>query len=362
MRRVAVVVALLSLFASFPAPATAQIDLPAPLAQLRATLAIVGQRAPGRAAIAVSDLMTGYTSGYNMNEVMPAASTIKIPIMVEVFRQMAEGNFDLNRRVELLPGDRDWGSGDIADSPVGSTFPVSTLLTQMITVSDNTAANMLIRLVGRRHINKTMSRLGLRHTHLADYIHTEEWNVRTTLRTTPSDMVRLLVGMAKRQLIDAWSSQLMISILEHQEINSLLPEPLPQIPIAHKTGSFDDTLNDVGIVYAEEPYVIAVLTTNLPSLGAGRQFIHRVSRVTYSHFEQMAKWRAANPTQVLTQPIEATQPLDQTQSGSAEGAPAAAPSPNDTKDSDSSETTNDDLPMWATPTPAPAATASAAPI
>lgn len=339
MRQVLAVVALLLLIASVRAQANAQIELPAPLVQLRATLATVGSRAPGRAAFAVKDLATGYTSGYNMNEVMPAASTIKVPVMVEVFRQMATGKFDLNRRVELYASDRDWGSGNIADSPVGSTFTVSTLLTQMITVSDNTAANMLIRLVGRRNINATMADLGLHHTHLADYIRTAAWSVRTTLRTTPNDMVRLLTDMAKNQLIDEWSSKQMIAILEQQEINTLLPEPLPQIPIAHKTGSFDDTLNDVGIVYAESPYVIAILTTDLPSLPAGRTFIRRVSSVAYSHFEQLARWRAANePQQVL--------PLDQTQNDNVNASPTAPPG-DDSEEQDTS--------MWATPAPSPSA-------
>lgn len=250
----------------------------------------------------IRDLTTGYTSGVNVNAVMPAASTIKVPIMVEVFRQLAAGTFDFNRRVELLPSDRDWGSGSIAGAPVGSTFPVSQLLTQMITVSDNTAANMLIRLVGRSRINATMQTLGLHHTHLTDYIRTAQWNVRTTLRTTPSDMVTLLSDMAKDKLIDGWSSRQMIAILEQQEINTLLPEPLPQIPIAHKTGSFDDTLNDVGIVYGSEPYVIAVMTTDLPTLSQGRQFIHRVSRMAYTNIERFAKWRQLNVLDAVQTP------------------------------------------------------------
>jgi hypothetical protein len=155
-------------------------------------------------------------------------------------------------------------------------------------------------------------------------------------------MVRLLTDMAKNKLIDKWSSQQMIAILEHQEINTLLPEPLPQIPIAHKTGSFADTLNDVGIVYAEEPYVIAVLTTDLPSLGAGRQFIHRISRVTYAHFQQLAKWRAANGFETLVQPADtSTQP--------AQTAPATTDSTGATEDGDQ------DVPMWATPAPSPSA-------
>ncbi len=305
----------------------AQVQLPFPLAHLQVTLASAASRAPGIAAVAVRDLGSSYMSGYNMNEVMPAASTIKIPIMVEVFRQMEEGNFDLNRRVQLQASDRDWGSGDIAGSPVGVEYPVSTLLTQMITVSDNTAANMLIRLVGRHNINKTMQRLGMQHTVLSDFIHTEGWGVRETLRTTPADMTRLLAAMAEKKLIDQWASQRMIDILEHQEINTLLPEPLPEIPIAHKTGSFNDTLNDVGVVYASQPYVIAVFTTQLQSLPAGRQFIRRVSAMAYNHFEQLAKMRASGMLD--------TEPLD-----------AATPAPEPT-DSGMDES------MWATPPPTP---------
>jgi beta-lactamase class A len=270
----------------------------------------------------VKDLGSGMISSINANEVMPAASTIKIPVMVEVFQQMQAGKFDLNHRVTLMPHDRDWGSGVIADAPVGMTFPVSELLTQMIAVSDNTAANMLIRLVGRSNINATMRDLGLRHTRLTDYIHTAGWSIRNTLRTSPADMVRLLSDMAQKHLVDEWSSQSMIDILERQEINTLIPEPLPQIPIAHKTGSLDDTLNDVGIVYASNgAYVIAVMTTQLPTLSAGRRFIRRVSSMAYKDLQQLGHLRALDTL----------------------GAPAdVAPDP------------EQDVPVWAPQTPVPA--------
>jgi beta-lactamase class A len=331
-RIVVAVFAILALSVAFTPSADAFIDVPAPLQQLNAALASVPGYAPGHVALEIRDLATGFTSGVNPNAVMPAASTIKIPIMVEVFRQMEAGRFDLNRVVHLQAADRDWGSGDICDAPLGTGFPVSDLLTKMITVSDNTAANMLIRLVGRHSINATMARLGLRHTHLTDYIRTEEWSVRRTLRTTPADMVGLLTRMAKHQLIDHWSSNKMISILEGQQINTLLPAPLPDdVLIAHKTGSFDDTLNDVGIVYGPEPYVIAVMTTDLPSLSSGRSFIRHISSVAYSHLEQFGRWRLANATDapVVSSP-ESGQADDET------GAPAV----------------QEDVPMWATPQPA----------
>jgi len=170
-----------------------------------------------------------------------------------------------------------------------------------------------------------MLSLGLRHTRLAVYIRTAGWSIRNTLRTSPADMVRLLTDMAQKQLIDEWSSQAMIDILERQEINSLIPEPLPQIPIAHKTGSLDDTLNDVGIVYASHgAYVIAVMTTQLPTLSAGRRFIRRVSRMAYTHLQQFGKWRALNSF-----------------GPSSESAPAA-------------DDSNGDTPIWAPQTPVPA--------
>jgi hypothetical protein len=102
--------------------------------------------------------------------------------------------------------------------------------------------------------------------------------------------------MAHRQLIDEWSSNEMISILEQDQYNTLLPEPLPDdIAIAHKTGSFFDTLNDAGIVYANDaPYVIAVMTTSLPSQNLGRAFIHSISRLAYTDEVRLARWRESS--------------------------------------------------------------------
>lgn len=226
---------------------------------------------------------------------MPAASTIKLPVMVEVFAQLEAGSFDLQHRVRLTASDKDYGSGDLCDAPAGTTYAVSDLLEKMIDVSDNTASNMLIRLVGRHNINRRMEELGLDRTHLAGDVRTSGWSIRRTLRTSPADLVRLLTLMAKRKLIDEWSSNEMIAILEADRINTLLPEPLPpDVPIAHKTGSLDDTLNDAGIVFASEsPYVIAVMTTALPSEDLGRSFIHAVSRVAYTDELRLARWRQA---------------------------------------------------------------------
>jgi beta-lactamase class A len=267
--------------------------LPGPLADLQHHLALAILHSSWNAAIDVKDLATGFESGVNVNKSMPAASTIKIPVMVEVFRQMELGTTTLHQKIHVRESDKDYGSGDLCDAAGGTPVTVEYLLWAMITDSDNTATNMLIRLVGRTHINATMSQLGLRQTSLHDYIRTDSGTIRYALRTSPHDMIRLLEAMAHHTLIDRWSSEEMLAILTGQHHNSLLPEPLPQgTQIAHKTGTLHDTLNDVGIVYlADEPYAIAVLTTNLPNLETGRAFIRHVSLLAYDSFKHLQRWR-----------------------------------------------------------------------
>jgi beta-lactamase class A len=271
--------------------------MPGPLGVLQSRLTAMMLHAPGHVAMTIEDLTTGLSTSVNGNAQMPAASTIKIPVMVEVFRQLAGGNFDLNRTVTLTASDRDWGWGDLADAATGSRYSVQHLLTLMIDDSDNTATNMLIRLVGRTNVNHTMADLGLTQTALHDYIRSDG-PIRYALRTSPQDMAHLLEAMARHTLVDAWSSREMIDILSDQTHNGLLPAPLPAgTTIAHKTGTLHDTLNDVGIVFLNnEPYVIAVMATDLPTLDAGYRFIRGVSRVTYDAFTRFADWRAANGT------------------------------------------------------------------
>ena len=291
-------------------PARAQTP-PVPLAHLSGYLRAMARHAPGQVALDVIDLATGYSTGYDAAASMPAASTIKIPVMVEVFRQLQAGRFDLNRRVTLRNADKDWGSGELCDAPAGRSYPVSDLLAKMIDISDNTATNMLIRLVGRRSINSSMLELGLRHTVLANDIRSEGYGIRYDLRSSPQDLARLLSGMAHQRLVDEWSSAQMIAILSGQEHNTLIPEPLPpDLAIAHKTGTLHDTLNDVGIVYADNaPYVIAVMTTDLPTLSAGRRFIRGVSRLAYKEMAALADWRTAAGVDVDSDVKSAVGPL-----------------------------------------------------
>ncbi|HYZ15629.1 MAG TPA: serine hydrolase [Candidatus Acidoferrum sp.] len=332
--------------------------MPGPLADLQVQLAAYALRAPGQVALAVQDVATGVSTGFNAGLEMPAASTIKIPVMVEVFRQLVAGNFDLNTRLHVQYGDRDWGSGELCDAPRGATYPVSRLLSLMIDDSDNTATNMLIRLVGRQSINASMLRLGLTHTRLNDFIRSNG-PIRRALRSSPADMVHLLDAMAKERLIDEWSSRQMIAILTEQHINTLLPVPLPPgTTIAHKTGSLHDTLNDVGIVYAgEDPYVIAVMTTGLSDLDSGRTFIRGVSRMAYTAIGRFNTWRAETGFG-LHSPATAPAAADATVPAgvNGDGANIAVPAAVATA-APLTPAAAPDVKMWTPTAPAPAAAA-----
>jgi beta-lactamase class A len=334
-RRLVAAVVLLAVPLAGILPASAS-GIGGPMADFQAELSAYSLRAPGHVGIAIEDVATGATSGINRGAEMPAASTIKIPVMVEVFRQLVAGNFDLNTKLRLRRADKDRGYGDLCDAPVGGSYTVSRLLALMIDVSDNTATNMLIRLVGRQRINATMANYGLTHTRLRDFIRTEGPSIRWTLRSSPADMAHLLGVMAKEQLVDEWSSREMIQILGGQQHNGLLPEPLPPgTRIAHKTGTLHDTLNDVGIVYgaSEDPYVIAVMTTDLPTLESGRRFIRGVSKMAYTALGKLGGWRDdLNPAAALERAARTTPEQQmwtpQNVPAAAAGAePTAAPSP-----------------------------------
>jgi len=266
------------------------VDSPRPA--LEARLGMLGPKlrrlannTPGLVAITVADARGQMPVSVNGDWNLPAASVIKVPIMVEVMRQVALGRFSLEREVTLYADDVDCGSGDLCNAGVGERFSVLNLMRIMIINSDNTATNMLIRLVGRENVNSTMAGLGLGQTKLGASIHAYSGSIRS-LRTSTNDMMRLLAMIASRRLVNEQASDLMLSILAQQRHNSYLPKPLPKgTVVAHKTGSLHDTLNDVGIIDLEgAPYIVCVLTTHLEDLDDGAHLIRRVSRAAYDAF------------------------------------------------------------------------------
>jgi len=157
----------------------------------------------------------------------------------------------------------------------------------MIVRSSNLATNALVALVGADRANATAHALGATHIRVLRGVEDiKAYDAGLNNTTTSADLAVLLEKIERREALGAASAQLMKEILLHQEFNDEIPAGLPPgTPVAHKTGSITATLHDAAIVYPpnRKPYVLVVLTRNIPQSETARQLIADISRLTWSH-------------------------------------------------------------------------------
>jgi len=227
--------------------------------------------------IYVKSLETGEEIAVDADRPMETMSTIKIPLMVEVFAQAREGRLRLGDRYTLRPGDVVAGGGVLENLEPGVALTVKDLVTLMITVSDNTAADVLFRLVGGPEaVNRRMAALGLKHTRVPQTVG--EWfAARRFSRTsadfyrsgehrygvsTPREMGQLLERMERGTLVDEPSSEEMLRILRKQFYRSRIPRLVTDYRIPHKSGTFPPYVAvDVGVLEARNRTVVVSIFT-----------------------------------------------------------------------------------------------------
>jgi beta-lactamase class A len=180
--------------------------------------------------------------------VVPAASTIKIPILIALFQQIDRGEIKLDEQLTLQKSMLAAGSGSLAKSPVGSKFSIQEVATKMIAISDNTAANLLIdRLGGKEQLNLQFRSWGLSQTNLRSPLP----DFAGTNITTAQELVKLLAGLKSEQgILSASSKQAVLEMLRQTKRNTMLPAGIDddQAQIAHKTGEISAMVADAGVV------------------------------------------------------------------------------------------------------------------
>jgi beta-lactamase class A len=180
--------------------------------------------------------------------VVPAASTIKIPLLIALFQQIDRGEIKLDEQLTLQKSMLAAGSGSLSKSPEGSKFSVQEVATKMITISDNTAANLLIdRLGGKDKLNLQFQSWGLLHTNLRSPLPDFEG----TNVTSAQELVKLLGGLKSEQgILSVSSKQAVLEILRQTKRNTMLPAGIDdnQAKIAHKTGEISSLVADAGLV------------------------------------------------------------------------------------------------------------------
>ena len=250
-------------------------------------------------------LDTGETIALRSEESFPAASTIKLPILVEVYRQAGEGRFGLADPLVLKAADVVPGSGILKDLTPGVTLSVRDLATLMIVVSDNTATNMLIDLVGIEPVNSTAASLGLGQTHLYNKLFKAPAGAPSN-STSPADLGRLILRIAQQQVLTPAACADMLEILGRQHLTDAITRRIPDFDgfveaskepiatVASKSGSIRGTRNDVGYVKAHgHRYVIAMMSKGCTDPrfyvdNEGALLLADVSAVIYRHFVEGA--------------------------------------------------------------------------
>jgi beta-lactamase class A len=243
----------------------------------------------GTAGVVIKDLDSGREIVFNQHARMPAASLVKIPIMLSCFYAAQERKITLNDTIKLNSAEKVSGSRVLGDSPAGSLFTVEKLLYPMIAESDNAAANLLINFLGFENLNSYFKKIGLKDTNLArkmmDFKARREGEENYT---TAKDMAYLLEALYRNKFLNPEVSQKCLGILGQQKINDRIPRKLPRDGtfIAHKTGLERHICHDVGIVYTDKGnFLICVLVKHQDRFAkASKRLISDIALLTYNYY------------------------------------------------------------------------------
>lgn len=278
---------------------------PTPLRNLQASIERITGSTNTQWGIYIKSLETNEEIAINADQPMETMSTIKLALMTEVFEQIKAGKFKLTDKYTFAEPDRLPGTGVIKYLDAGAVLSVKDLISLMVVVSDNTATDVLYRMVGGPEaVNQRMQQLGFTQTRARATGHAWFAALRAAPsaealdregkhpfgQTTAREMGRLLEMMERGQLVDKSSSDLMLQIMRGQLYRTRIPRYIEggwRIP--HKTGDFlPYVADDVGVLESPQHHVIVSIYTHRHGPGSGamiEQAIGRVAQQVAEYFE-----------------------------------------------------------------------------
>ena len=304
MPRHLLTLALLVMLAPLAVPAAAQApNAPAPLDRLRTNIERITRGVDAKWGVYMKCLETGDEIALGADEPMDTMSTIKIPLMVEAYRQVEAGAFKLDDRYTLKEEDKRPGTGIIRTLDPGATLSVRDLITLMNTVSDNSATDILFaRVGGVDPVNALMDQYGLKSIRATG--PTSDWF--RALReagdaekfhraaknpfglSSARDMGKLLERIARGEAVSPAASAAMLATMRQQVYRSRIPRYVTGYTIPHKTGDFLPYIgNDVGLLESPHHKVVLVVFT-AQHFGSGANLEDAIGRLA----EQVADYYA----------------------------------------------------------------------
>jgi beta-lactamase class A len=298
------------LSAALAAPMTSRATTDSLRARIERRIAEV----PGATAgVAYHDLTRGDTLYLGADERFHAASTMKVPVMIELFRRVDRGRMSLSQRIPLknefasiVDGspyslDAKDDSDSLVYGWIGSAVSVHDLLEHMITRSSNLATNTLIGVVVAARANATAHELGAKDIQVLRGVEDNKaYDAGMNNTTTARDLAVLMTAIETGKAASRPSTDSMRAVLSRQEFNDEIPAGLPPgTRVAHKTGQITGHLHDAAIVYPQGrgPYVLVVLTRGVPDEKVARSLIADISRLVYEHAMESGSASAARGPQ-----------------------------------------------------------------
>ncbi len=271
-----------------PVPALLPTPSDAAWDKMTSRLETMADHYPGRVGIYLKDLRTGRTWTHNPDDLFPAASLIKLPILISTFYKMKDGGLSLDDQLTLTRRNRVGGSGSLKWRRDGSRFTVRELLGHMITESDNTATKMILDRLGIGYVQQQFPRMGLLYTGIyAEGMSLKSGRVAHENYTTAREIEMLEEKIYRGEAVDKASSALMLEILRRPHaVASRLSKGMPKgWEIAHKTGLERKACHDAAIFFTPNgDYAITVLTGQNRSYSEAKNFITKVGHVTFADY------------------------------------------------------------------------------
>ncbi|WP_192347549.1 serine hydrolase [Algoriphagus sp. Y33] len=235
----------------------------------------------------------------NAEEEFHAASTMKVPVMIELFKQYREGKLNLedsillkNEFKSIVDGSLysmqvGMDSDSVIYSQIGTTIALKDLMYNMITLSSNLATNVLIELVGAKNTTATMRNLGADKIEVLRGVEdTKAYELGMSNTTTAKDLMLVMKAIAENTAGIKEDCDEMVAIMKDQQFNTIIPFFLPEsVSVAHKTGSITDVHHDAGIVYLPDgrSYVLVLLSKNLSDYGTATEQLAGLSKTIYDY-------------------------------------------------------------------------------
>ena len=226
-----------------------------------------------------------------------AASTMKVPIMIELFRQAQAGRLNLGDTIVIRNEFRSivdgspykLSEGDDSDTEVyasvGKPMTLRALNEAMITVSSNFAANILIEKVGAENVRATVTRLGAEGLVVLRGVEDQKaYDKGMNNTATARALLVLLQKLGRGEAVSPKADAEMIEILKRQKFNDAIPAGLPPgTPVAHKTGTITRIHHDAAVVYGPTPFVLVVLVRGIQDQKISAPLIANISRAVWEH-------------------------------------------------------------------------------